>query len=305
MPFRKLGSERELTGAQAYNRAAAEIRQLPENSWLTKELCDPTRFSRRLVVDGKYIKVKGYEEKIPFIYGIDYLTHDTPFGRLFSAEDSMAFLLFFENLKLLGCNVEAAIADDRSGVKPALLKAFPLAKLQLCQNHYLENIRQLLKIRTDDRYVHFFNSLNKHIFQEAEDTSSITAAWKHVWKERTGGNRFLQEILKDIDRRRFDLFAYLKIKDCPNTTNIIESYNSHLQGRLDTIKGFQSFESAQAWLNAWLIRRRTKTLTDCTGRFKPLNKHCSLELTIKKQARWPEQLTQLGIKPIKFFQNGG
>lgn len=278
---------------------------MPDNTQLTKDLCDPSRFSGRLVIDGKYVKILGYEKKIPFIYGIDYLTHDIPFGGLFLAEDSLAFVMFFENLRILGYRLGVAIADDRGGLKPALLKAFPLARLQLCHNHYLENIRQALRIRTDDRYAHFFNSLNLHIFKEAKDQVSITAAWRHVWKERTNGNRFLQDILKDIDRRRVDLFAYLKIKDCPNTTNIIESYNSHLQGRLDTIKGFESFESANIWLNAYLIRRRTKALTDCKGKFKPLNKHCSLELSIKKQASWPEQLTNLGIKPVEFYENGG
>ena len=303
VPFRKLGHERGLSGKQAFLKTRAEIQRLPDNTQLTKDLCDLSRFCGRLVIDGKYIAVKGFKEKIPFIYGIDYLTHDIPYGGLFTAEDSMAFLVFFENLKALGYRLEAVIADDRSGLKPSLLKAFPLSRLQLCHNHYLENIRQALRVRTDDRYTHFFNSLNKHVFQEAKDTVSITEGWKHVWKEHTHGSRFLQDILKDIDRRRNDLFAYLKIKDCPNTTNIIESYNSHLQDRLKSIKGFESFDSAKSWLNAYLIRRRTRPLTDCGGRFKPLNKHSSLEFTIKKQAQWPETLTKLGIKRIEFYEN--
>lgn len=54
--------------------------------------------------------------------------------------------------------------------------------------------------------------------------------------------------------------------------------------------------------SAYLIRRRTKKFTDCKGKFKYLNKHCSLEFTIKKQALWPDILTNLGIKFVKFFQ---
>ena len=53
---------------------------LPENTWLSANYCN--RWSGRLVVDGKYVKVKGYDQKIPFIYGIDYLTHDIPVGLL-------------------------------------------------------------------------------------------------------------------------------------------------------------------------------------------------------------------------------
>jgi len=105
-----------------------------------------------------------------------------------------------------------------------------------------------------------------------------------------------------IKARYDDLFNYLKVKDCPNNTNLIELYNSHLNGRLKTIKGFQDIASARRWLNAWMIRRRTKTLTDCEGKFKYLNKHCSLEFTIKKQAIWPEQLTKLGINKVNFSE---
>jgi ribosome modulation factor len=112
-------------------------------------------------------------------------------------------------------------------------------------------------------------------------------------------------------RRREELFAYLAVPGCPRTTNIIESYNSHLQGRLASVKGFQTFATAQRWLNGWMVRRRTKQLTDCRGTFKHLNGHASLELSIKKQARWPGVLTELGVKKIEYFdfekpqQNGG
>ena len=105
--------------------------------------------------------------------------------------------------------------------------------------------------------------------------------------------------------RKIELFNYLKIPGAPNNTNLIELYNSHLNGRLRTIKGFQSTKSASSWLNAYLIRRRTKTLTDCEGKFKYLNQHCSLEFTIKKQALWPDTLTNLGINRIKFFEKSG
>lgn len=111
----------------------------------------------------------------------------------------------------------------------------------------------------------------------------------------------LVNILADVRNRASDLFCFRQVQDCPNSTNLIESYNSHLQGRLKTIKGFQGFVSARRWLNGWLIRRRTKPLTDCQFPFKHLNKHASLEWSIKKQARWPDILKKLGIKKVKYF----
>lgn len=251
-------------------------------------------------MDGKYIAVKGYENKIPFIYGIDYLTHDIPLGALFPAEDEMAFVTFLADLKAAGYALRAVIADDRSGLKPALFRVFPHARLQLCHTHYLENIRKLLNIRTEEKYRDFFYAL-RQIFRKARNEEQVLLELKFL-REKIKGSLLLH-ILADVEYRQAELFAFRQIRDCPNGTNMIEAYNSHLQGRLKTIKGFQGFDSARMWLNAYLIRRRTKSLTDCKGRFRSLNKHASLELTIKKQARWPEILKKLGIQKIKYFEN--
>lgn len=301
VPFRKLGDENGLGGAQAYNRVMAELKQLPLNDQLTKDLCDFSRFSRILILDGKYVAVKGFARKIPFIYGIDYLTHDIPLGDLFVSEDEASFSVFFTRLKQLGCRPKVVVADDRAGLKQALLKVFPQAKLQLCHTHYLENLRNLLKIRTEEKYQHFFHSLRLRVFRESKDEFDVIEGLKYVTVNHVGSNTLLQNIVTEIYQRKDDLFNYLQIKDCPNNTNLIELYNSHLNGRLKTIKGFQSFESARLWLNAYLIRRRTKPLTDCEPKFKHLNKHAPLALSIKKQAPWPDDLKRLGINRINYF----
>ena len=246
--------------------------------------------------------VKGFADKIPFIYGIDYLTHDIPLGDLYAVEDEMSFSVFFSKLKQLGYRLQVVVADDRGGLKRALLKVFPHARLQLCHNHYLENLRRALNVRTEKRYQHFFHSLQRHVFLEAKNQQQVVEGLRHVWNNRTRNKPFLTNILAAVNNRREDLFTYQEVPDCPHTTNIIESYNSHLSGRLKTIKGFESFASAQIWLNAYLVRRRAKQLTDCQGQFRHLNKHASLELTIKKQARWPDILTNLGIKKIKYWE---
>jgi len=299
LPFRKLGDQIALTGKQIFVKVRLAINLLLWNWQLTKEVCDPALFSGILIMDGKYIAVKGFNQKIPFIYGIDYLTHDIPHGDLFSAEDELSFSQYFSKLKELGYDLRIVVADDRAGLKNALLKVFPYAKLQLCHNHFLENIRSGLKVRTVATYQHFFNSLRLHVFLEGTDEQKVTDGLKHVMSERTGSNAMLKNLLLEINERRKPLFTYLTVPGCPNNTNLIELYNSHLQGRLKSIKGFQSFQSAQRWCNAWMIRRRTKPLTDCDTKFKHLNKHASLEFTIKKQAQWPEQLTNLGINRVK------
>ena len=85
----------------------------------------------------------------------------------------------------------------------------------------------------------------------------------------------------DIAKRSNELTAYTKMPNIPRTTNLIESLNSHLEGRLKTIKGFKSFKSADIWLNQYFIQRRLKPFTDCTKQFRNLNNKRSLELTLK------------------------
>ena len=296
-----MGDENQLSGKQTYERVIKEISQLPDNYKLTKELCDENLLGGILILDGKYVAVKDHERKIPFLFGIDYLSHDLPHGQLCLAEDEMNFSLYFQAIKNLGYKLKIVVVDDRDGIKQALNKVFPYARVQLCHNHYLDNIRKILRVRTETTYQHFFNSLKLHVF-EAKTDEEVTAGIKHVRDNRAGKNILLWNILDEIEKRRNDLFAYFHFPDCPNNTNLIELYNSHLNGRLKTIKGFQSLKSAQRWLNAWMIRRRTKKFNDCDTKFKHLNKHCSLEFTIKKQAQWPDILAKLGIKPVKYFQ---
>src|SRR3990167_5298218 len=150
-------------------------------------------FCRILIRDSKFVAVKGFNQKLPFIYGIDYLTHDIPCGDLFVSEDELSFSTYFGRLKQLRYIPRIVVADDRAGLKQALNKVFPYARLQLCHNHYLENLRQVLKFRSDVKYHHFFNSLRLHVFQVTDD-SRIVEGLKHVMQTHVRQNTLLQNI---------------------------------------------------------------------------------------------------------------
>jgi len=284
--FRKLGDERGLSGVQAYNRVFTELKQLPDCEDITKQYC--TYKSGILIIDGKYMKVRGYKEKIPFIYGIDYETHDILFGILVPWENEAAFLQFFRILKSLNYPLSVVVADDRSALPLALKQLYPGVPLQLCQNHYLENIRQALHVRTDPTHQHFFNSLKQHVFDEYKDDAQLDAALHHVLTERSEHLLLRQSIVMAIHHRRKELFAYQNIPNCPNNTNLIELFNSHFNGRLKTIKGFKTKEHALLWLNGMLLRRRTNPFTDCGPKFKHLNGKSSLEIALKSKSPWPK-----------------
>lgn len=267
--MRSLAVAHAVSPAHIYLQLIEELKQLPNNTALTQTYCD--RWSGILNVDGKYITVKGFEKKIPFIWCVDFLQHDFPVSVFAVSESTTAFSELFRLLKLCNYPLRIVIGDDVAPLKIALKRYYPDAKLQLCHTHYLETIRQKIHLRTQDTYHHFFNSLLLHVFTDPLTRQEREEGLWHVWQHRTNGDVLLCSIVQEIAKRFDDLFAYTTIEHCPKTNNIMECFNSHLQGRLKTIKGFTAFDSAELWLNAYLIRRRTKPFTDCEGQFKHFN----------------------------------
>jgi hypothetical protein len=293
LPFRKLANLHDISQAKAFAQVETEMDQLPENTYLSATYCN--RWSGILNIDGKYIKIKGYLKKIPFVYSLDFLTHDLPVGVLAPAESYQVFLRLFRLLKTIRYPLKVVVCDDSSALKLALSRVYPEARVQLCHTHYFENLRQYLSIRTDEHFRPFFNELHA-AFSTRHHPQKREALLSHITYKYGRNDETILGIMAGIERRKDELYAYKEFKNCPATNNIIESYNSHLQGRLKTIKGFQSYHSAERWLNAWMVRRRTKSFTDCDKPFKHLNGKCSLSQTLKKDQQWP---SILGVKSPK------
>lgn len=222
------------------------------------------------------------------IYGIDFLIHDIPIQLLTVSESVEAYEHYFLLLKACSYPLNVVICDDISTLKIGLKRVFPEAQIQLCHTHYIENIRQRLHIRTEEIYRHFFYSLIKRVFVEAHSQKERDTALHELFISFAQHNTLLQSILLDIAYRQRWLFMYQSFPVCPKTNNIIESFNSHLQGRLKTIKGFQSFASADLWLNAYFLRRRIKPFTDCKGQFKKYNGSIPLQNSIKPLTPFPK-----------------
>ena len=65
VPFRKLAALHGISQSKVYRQVETEMNQLPENTYLSVTYCN--RWSGILNIDGKYVKVRGHEKKIPFI----------------------------------------------------------------------------------------------------------------------------------------------------------------------------------------------------------------------------------------------
>lgn len=230
--------------------------------------------------------MRGYEQKIPLLWGLDYLTHDIPVFKLATSESYEAWLKYFGYLKTIQYPLNIVICDDNENIKLAAKYIFPRVHIQLCHNHYLENIRKALRVRTEKQYQGFVRDLKKFLFSMKIRMHTFNKNAQKIYQKYQHDQVAVSYLLK-INRDRKELVNAAYVKKAPRDTNLIELYNSHLEARLRPIKGFKSFNSADKWLNAYILRRRFKPFTDCSRKFKHLNKKSAVSITIKKSADLP------------------
>lgn len=108
---------------------------------------------------------------------------------------------------------------------------------------------------------------------------------KYFWPKRQKMNfpkeqiRLVRKLLTDFRDNQEYLLNYLKYPhlNIPSTTNLLEGFNSQLELRLSSIRGFETIETAKNYVNAWIVKRRFTKFTDCRGKFKKLNGKSPLE----------------------------
>lgn len=283
IPHRKIAHQKSIAPMTSYRKSAGALKDLPRNNDFTRKYCN--RFGGYLVFDGKYIAVKDYEKKIPLLWGVDFLTHDIPVYRLAIKENYVNCLEYFRILTSIDYPLKYLVCDDNEAIKMAASYVYPKAIIQSCLNHYQENMRRDLNVRSGKEYQNFMNRI-ENLFLKRLDFVSFTRELFDIYAEFKSDQKCVYWI-EDIRRKEKELLAYNQFKDVPRTTNIIEAYNSHLQARLKAIKGFNSFHSADRWLNGYILRRRLKPFTDCNHKFKHLNGKCSLEKTLKRGLKLP------------------
>lgn len=288
VPLRKSSFENHKSPATLWRSCLKELKLLPPNLEITREYCN--RYCGYLVFDGKWVKVKGYKMGRVLLWGIDYLTHDIPHFTFAPSENYQACIKYFKDLKDTGYSLQYLVCDDNEAFKMAARIVYPKVIIQTCLNHYKENIRNSLGVRStkNEKYINFYIDVEK-LFKERMEFVSFTREIAAIYTRYKDDSKCLYW-MEDLIQKRKELLAYHQFIGVPNTTNMIESYNSHLQGRLKSIKGFKSFNTAKLWLNGYILRRRLKPFTDCEEPFKELNGKCSLEKTLRRGKELPKLL---------------
>lgn len=287
LPLRKIADQVRLSPPSVYRRCLSQLKTLPRNLEVTRRCVDVSRYSGYLVFDGKYLPVKGYREGLVLLWGADFLTHDIPHFLLAPSENYQACLSYFSSLESSGYKLRLLVCDDNDATKMAARDTYPEVCIQTCQKHFLENVRKDLNIRSDPAYQEFFFALEV-VLKEKLNPFEFNLALGRILKRFGGGtNERVSNWIGTFLKFKEELLAYRKFPQSPWTTNLIEAYNSHLEGRLKTIKGFQSYHSADLWLNGHVLRRRLKPFTDCEEPFKHLNGKSPLQNVLKTGQKLP------------------
>lgn len=275
--FRALGRKYRMSPMRVWRICEEELKKLPNNNQFTFKYC--SQFSNTFVFDGKYFPVASAGYDWVLLWGVDYFRHDIPIIWIAPSESYQSWSKFFFYFRIITHYPQLIVCDDNGNLKMAARKNFPEVKIQTCFNHFKENIRRDLKVRSDDTYKPFMrrieavltdklsnDAMNKKLFALYRD-------WHH--------DPVTLSVLTNIQRYQKELTGYRGIPGSPVTTNIIEGFNSHLEARLQAIRSFQSIAHAKLWFNGYVLKRRCTVYTDCRGKFRSLNGKSGVQLTKK------------------------
>ena len=283
LSFRDLSRKYHLSPMKAWRICEEELRKLPNNNHFTFKYCD--RFSSTFVFDGKYFNVSSSESDWVLLWGIDYFKHDIPIMFVAPSESYQAWSKFFFYFRIINHYPQLIVCDDNTNLKMAARKNFPSITIQTCFNHFKENIRRDLKVRSDTTYKDFMKRIENVLTEKMNDEAmnkKLFALYRDYQHDVVATS-----IIMNIQRYKAELTGYRGIPQSPVTTNIIEGLNSHLETRLQALKSFQDVRYAKLWFNGYVLKRRFTKYTDCRGKFRSLNGKRGVDLTKKERVILP------------------
>ena len=278
LSFRKLATKYNISPATAWRFCEDELKKLPNSNQFTHRFCD--RFSSTLVVDGKYFKVKGKKYGYCLLWGVDYFKHDIPIHIVAPSESYHSWAKYFALHRITTCYPQLLVCDDNVNIKLAARDKFPEVHIQTCTNHFKENMRRELRVRSDNTYKPFMRRLEEILAHKRTD-ADVYKRLRDLWDAHQHDLVCLS-VLANVQKYYPELIGYRGIPGSPTTTNMIESLNSHLQGRLKPLRSFESVQHARLWLNGYILRRRYTKWTDCKGKFRNLNGKRGVDMTQKQ-----------------------
>ena len=285
LPFSSLATKYNISKPTAWRAVTGELKKLPDNNHFTFMYCN--RFSSVLIPDGKYLPIKGYSRDAVLLWGVDYFYHDFPLFFLAPSENYQSWDMFFKSYRNLVHRYQLVTCDDNLSMKETIRYNFPNCQIQACYNHIKEQVRRELKIRSNTQFRDFFTHLSEALdttqhVQPIERKKKLAHMLEFsIVKENPVETRILLWLQNHFGD---ELFNYQKIPKSPLTSNLIETFNQHLESRIASIRGFNSYEHARLWLNGYILKRRFTEFTECGAQFRRLNGKRPIDQTRKSNA---------------------
>lgn len=234
--FRRLATKYGISKSHAADVCYEELKKLPSNNQFTHRYCN--RFSHIFLFDGKYFTVKGYKYGYCLLWGIDYFRHDIPVFTIAPSENYQSWARYFSFFRIISHHPQLLVCDDNSNLKMAARNAFPETKIQTCHNHFKENVRRTLRVRSDIMYKPFMRRIESIFKEKISDQTLNNWLWC-LWRDYHHDPVCLS-VLTTIEKYKDELTSYRGIVHAPVTTNLMECFNSHLESRLFSLKYFNS-----------------------------------------------------------------
>lgn len=283
LSLRKLANKYDMSPMTAWRLCEEGLRKLPDNNQFTFNYS--SKFSNIFVFDGKYFTVKGFKYGYVLLWGIDYFRHDIPIFTIAPSENYHAWAKYFSYFRIINHYPQLVVCDDNINLKMAARNMFPSVRIQTCFNHFKENVRRNLKVRSDTTYKPFMKRIEDVLSEKLSD--DVLNKRLFTLYDDYKNDYLCTQVLTNIERYKQELLGYRGIPQAPITTNMIEGLNSHLEARLFSLRSFQSLSYARLWFNGYVLKRRFTKFTDCKGKFRFLNGKRGVDLTKKPELDLP------------------
>lgn len=287
LSFRKLAVKYNISKSQTWDICHEELKKLPNNNQFTHLYCN--RFSKIFLFDGKYFNIASEKHDWVLLWGIDYLRHDIPVFTIAPSENYHSWGKFFSYFRILDCHPQLLVCDDNINLKMAARNRFPGCRIQTCYNHFKENIRRDLHVRSEEgkQYKDFMQRMERILSSSDKISDETFNHWLFTLYRDYYQDPLCLSILTNTEKYKQELLAYRGIPQAPLTTNMIEGLNGHLEARLQALRSFQSIAYARLWMNGYVLKRRLTKFTDCRGRFHYLRGKTGVNQTKKERVILP------------------
>jgi len=277
-------------------------KSVKDSLWISRNL--KPKWRGVLCVDGTYIHVlnafaelfrrekwtedesERFLHKLVALIGIDYHTRDLPHYSIGDNENMIDLVLYFQQLKENGYDLQVLVRDGNQRIGDAAVLAYgkPISQ-QSCHYHFLDKFDTAMAVKSCDAKDRA-NILDlKMRACSIIRVPTIDLACRRINDFAREQNRFKTSVatteLTDKLIRDFEsLTEYLQHPKgfVPTTVNVSENMNKQLKDRLKPMCMFQSISSAENYVKLWCLKRRFQKFTDCKKPFKHLNGKAPLEI---------------------------